>query len=167
MKALISLVGLSWLLLSHIAGAVVLNDGFVQKLKSPDTEQILSIAEGEFEPRSGGSYSVRLYDGESSIAEPNQYISGLIQPRDGFIARAEFVDLNGDGHSELVVVIHSATGNHLSADAYSYDENSLKLLVSAGEMSSHTNPLQVLRSKLPAKKESEHKIRVISVERDV
>jgi len=76
------------------------------------------IAEGDFEPRSIGSYSIRIY--EANLEYPTDYfLYGTIRPREGNIETVTIQDINEDSIEEIIVVIRSVgTGSYLSADAF-------------------------------------------------
>lgn len=77
------------------------------------------VDEGAAEPRSIGSYAMRLYDGRRGAAAHDAYVTGLVRPRDGTLAKVDFADLDRDGSAELVVITRSAgSGGYLAADAF-------------------------------------------------
>lgn len=77
------------------------------------------VDEGAAEPRSIGSYAVRLYDGRRGSVDRDAYLTGIVRPRDGTLAKVDFADLDGDGTAELVVITQSAgSGGYLAADAF-------------------------------------------------
>jgi len=85
----------------------------------PGTALNVVVDEGAAEPRSIGSYAVRLYDGRRGAAPHDAYVTGLVRPRDGTLAKVDFADLDGDGSAELVVITRSAgSGGYLAADAF-------------------------------------------------
>lgn len=85
----------------------------------PGTTLDVVVDEGAAEPRSIGSYAVRLYDGRRGAAPHDAYATGIVRPRDGSLTKVDFADLDGDGAAELVVVTQSAgSGGHLAADAF-------------------------------------------------
>ena len=61
---------------------VTASDRFITKIKLP-TGQVAVVSEGEFEARSVGSFSVRLYQAASAGDETTFFSSGLIHARDG------------------------------------------------------------------------------------
>ncbi len=90
----------------------------VNKTALPDGKVVV-VAEGDFEPRSIGSYSVRLYTGESKRFPTDDFACGLIRERDGAIESVKLADVDGDKVAEVVVIIRCAgTGGYLSADAF-------------------------------------------------
>ena len=84
-------------------------DHFVQKLALP-TRQTAVIAEGDFEARSIGSYSVRIYSRQRAQPEDDTtfFSSGVIRARDGTVEKVFLADLGNDGAPSLVVAIRSA-----------------------------------------------------------
>ena len=84
------------------------------------------IAEADREPRSIGSYSVRLYSGRNPSFPYDDFVAGVIEKRDGFIVSARLADVDGDAQPELVVTMQSAgSGSYLAADAYSFTDESI------------------------------------------
>jgi ecotin len=124
---------------------------FVQKLPLP-TEQAAVIAEGEFEARSIGSYSVRLYSarGAQPGDETTFFSAGLVRPRDGTVERVLLADLGRGSEPSLVVVIRSAgSGGYLSADAFAIGQDKLALCATVSGLSAHADPVAALRSAVP------------------
>ena len=91
------------------------------------------VAEGDFEARSIGSYSVRIYSTKSAQANDDTtfFSAGIIRARDGTIDKVFLADLGNDGPPSLVVAIRSAgSGGYLSADAFSIGKNTVVLRAS-------------------------------------
>lgn len=85
----------------------------------PGTSLNVVVDEGAAEPRSIGSYALRLYDGRGAAAPHDVYVTGIVRPRDGTLTKVDFADFDGDGTSEIVVVMQSAgSGGYLAADAF-------------------------------------------------
>ncbi len=98
------------------AAATTSSDRYVRKIGLPDGQTVV-IAEGDYEARSTGTYTVRLYASRDTAF----YASGVILPRDGTIEDVRLADLDGSGVRQLVVIIRSAgTGGYLSAQALSF-----------------------------------------------
>jgi hypothetical protein len=97
----------------------------VIRVSMPDGRTVV-VAEGDQEPRSIGSYAVRVYAEGAPATATDRFVAGLVRPRDGSIERVVIEDLDRDGRADLVVVMRAAgTGGYLSADAYSYASNRL------------------------------------------
>jgi ecotin len=92
---------------------------FVEKLAS--LRQTAVVAEGDFEARSIGSYSVRIYSRQSAQPDDDTtfFSSGVIRARDGTVEKAFLAELGKDDPPSLVVAIRTAgSGGYLSADAF-------------------------------------------------
>jgi hypothetical protein len=97
----------------------------VIRVSMPDGRTVV-VAEGDHEPRSIGSYAVRVYAEGPPASATDRFVAGLVRPRDGSVERVEIEDLDRDGRADLVVVMRAAgTGGYLSADAFSYASNRL------------------------------------------
>jgi len=121
-------------------------DRFITRL-SLASGQTVVISEGEFEARSIGSFSVRLYQAAAPENETTFFVSGLISARDGVVEKAMLVDVNSDGQPEIIVVVRSVgTGSYLSAHAFSIDQHQkLILLASVEGLPSTGDPISALR----------------------
>lgn len=92
--------------------------------------QVAVIAEGDFEPRSIGSYSVRIYSNVQPEYPTDDFLWGLLLSRDGAIESVIFADIDQDGAKEIVVTIRCAgTGSYLSADAFKVKDKQLVKVV--------------------------------------
>ena len=82
------------------------------------------VEEGVNEPRSIGSYSIRLY-GANQDFPYDDFINGLIRMRDG---QVEDVRLSNNSNNEVVVLIKSAgSGGYISVDHFVIERNQLLL----------------------------------------
>jgi hypothetical protein len=114
----------------------------------PGTSTVVVVAEGDFEPRSLGSYSVRTYAGANPRFPHDDFIAGSIRPRDGAVANVLFADVDRDGAPEIVVVLRSAgTGGYLSADAFRLQGTILLLVESVSGLAKDANPIRALEAK--------------------
>ena len=114
------------------------------------------VAEGDFEARSIGSYSVRIYSTQS--AQPNDdttfFSSGVIRARDGTVEKVFLADLGNDGPPSLVVAIRSAgSGGYMSADAFTIGKNTVVLRASVSGLAANADPVVALKSSLQGAKQ--------------
>ena len=102
------------------------------------------VAEGDFEPRSIGSYSIRIYDVNHDFPT-DKFLYGTIRPRVGIIEQVRIKDINKDGTEEIIVIIRSVgTGGNLSADAFQYQSKQLKLIANVSGLEKKTDPIKAL-----------------------
>jgi len=125
------------------------SDRYVKKFKLLTGEAIV-VAEGDFEPRSLGSYSVRVYDATPNFST-DFFLCGVIREGDGYIEKVSIKDIDGDGAQEIVVIIRCVgTGGYLSADAFRYARPSkrhakqLKLIASVSGLAKDADPIHAL-----------------------
>lgn len=140
---------LSALLCAGAAFAAETDGRFLKKFPIPKSPAVAVVAEGEFEPRSVGSYSLRIYAGSNPERPFDNFLAGMIKPRDGVVEKVLFHDFDGDGAPELVVVTRSAgSGGYLSADAFSYRGEMLMFLDSACGLQADADPIAALGQKI-------------------
>ena len=128
---------------------------FVQKLALP-TGQTAVIAEGDFEARSIGSYSVRIYSTQSAQPDDDTtfFSSGVIRARDGTVEKVFLADLGNDGPPSLVVAIRSVgSGGYLSADAFTIGKDTVVLRASVSGLPANADPVVALKSSLQGPKQ--------------
>jgi hypothetical protein len=132
-------------LLLEVPVNAVAQDRFASKLTTP-TGQTLVVAEGDFEARSIGSFSVRLYEAAAAPDETTFFIAGFIRARDGFVEKTLLADINGDQQQEVIVIVRSVgTGSYQSAHAFAIEKDTLVFLSAAEGLAPDADPVAVLR----------------------
>jgi hypothetical protein len=133
------------LVIAPVHGAA--EDRFVSKLTLP-TGATVVVAEGDFEARSIGSFSVRLYEAASAEDETTFFVSGLIHSRDGVVEDLTLADVDGDLHQEIVVIARSVgTGSYLSAYAFSAAGDKLIFRAEVEGLAPDADPVEALRAR--------------------
>jgi hypothetical protein len=128
----------------HAAG----QDRFISKHKLP-TGKTVVVAEGDFEARSIGSFSVRLYEVAVAPDETAFFTSGLIRSRDGVVEKVILADVDGDRQQEIVVIVRSVgTGSYLSAHAFAVEKNNLIFRTAVEGLAADADPVTALRKSL-------------------
>lgn len=121
----------------------------VKQTVMPQTGQTVVIAEGDLEPRSIGSYSVRIY-GKNDPAYPfDRFISGIVRPRNGTLQELLFADIDGNGKTDIVVITrYAGSGNFVTAEAFRLKGQTLTLLTSVAGLDAEKEAVQALKQKL-------------------
>lgn len=142
-------VSLMVLFCSALCGAAAEDSAhFIEQLRLSGGH-IVVVAEGEAEPRSIGSYSVRIYSGVNPLFPLDNFLMGIILPREGSVEKVLIEDINGDNNDEIVVVQRSAgSGSYLAVDAIQYRDKNLSLMISLGGMGPTADVLAALRKKI-------------------
>lgn len=123
---------------------------FVQKVALPGGQTAV-VAEGDFEARSIGSYSIRTYSGELAQAgdDTTFFSSGIVLARDGTVEKVCLADLGESHESSLIVVIRSAgSGGYVSANAFTIGRNCITLCASVSGLPADADPLVELNASL-------------------
>jgi hypothetical protein len=131
------------LLTAHVHA--VAQERFVSKLKLPTGETVV-VAEGDFEARSIGSFSIRLYEAAAAPDDTTFFIAGLIRPRDGVVEKVVHDDVDGDQKPEIIVIARSVgTGGYLSAYAFVFAKDELSFYAAVEGLSPDADPVVALR----------------------
>lgn len=136
------------------AGAAQAAERFSQKV-SIAPGLVAVVAEGDFEARSIGSYSVRVYFDPDARPENETtfYSAGLVRPRDGTVLSIAPLAVARHERPLLMVVVQSAgSGGYLSADAFAVQPRSVRLRASVSGLLPSDDPAARLRRKLAGAK---------------
>ena len=132
-------------LLLAASGHAAAQERFVSRLKLP-TGTIAVVAEGDFEARSIGSFSVRLYEAAAPPDETTFFTSGLVRARDGTVEKVILADVDGDRQQEIIVVVRSAgSGSYLSAHAFAVAKDQLRFRAVVDGLPADADPVAALR----------------------
>ena len=123
----------------------------VQTVALPSGAHVV-VAEGDREPRSIGSYAIRLYAKGDPSFPADAFVAGAIRARDGSIERVLVEDVDRDGRPEVVVLVRSAgSGGYQQADAFAIGARRVSLRASVSGLAKDADPLAALRARLRAK----------------
>ena len=107
------------------------------------------VAEGDFEPRSAGSYSLRVYAAADPQLPYDRFVAGTIRPRAGQLEDVRFAAVDGSGSPAIVVVVRSVgSGGYASADAFRQHGTALTLLATVSGLAPGTDPIRALAAEL-------------------
>ena len=105
------------------------------------------VEESALEPRSIGSYSIRLYDLTNPDFPTDNFVYGIVRARDGTVQSIEKADINKDGEEDLVVLIRSAgSGGYLQAEAFQCIDGEVEVIASVLDLDPKAKYLEKLRS---------------------
>ncbi len=122
------------------------SERFITQLKLPSGQTVV-VAEGDFEARSLGSFSLRLYAAAGPEDATTFFSSGEVRARDGTVERVMVADVSGDSQPEVVVVVRSAgTGGYLSAQAFSIAGQQLRFQSAVADLPADAEPIAALRA---------------------
>jgi hypothetical protein len=125
---------------------------FVSKLTLPTGETVV-VAEGDFEARSIGSFSVRLYEAAAAPDDTTFFIAGLIRSRDGVVEKVILADIDDDRQQDIVVIVRSVgTGSYLSAHAFAMAKDKLIFRTAVEGLAADADPVEALRKSKEEKK---------------
>ncbi|MQA92593.1 MAG: hypothetical protein GEU90_20615 [Gemmatimonas sp.] len=114
--------------------------------KMPDGRLVI-VSDGPREAASIGSYVVHVYGAANPQSPTDDYVAGIVMPRNGSLLRLEVVDIDGDGSEDLVVVCESAgSGSYLSGDAFRLTGDRIVHIASAHNLAPNTDVVAALRA---------------------
>jgi hypothetical protein len=121
---------------------------FITKTSLPSGQTVV-VAEGDFEARSIGSFSVRLYEAAPAGDETTFFSTGLIRNRNGTIEEILLADVDGNQEPEIIVIVRSVgTGSYLSAHAFAFDEKTLIFSAAVEDLPPDSDPVVALRKSI-------------------
>ena len=115
-------------------------------VKAPlEDGRVVVVAEGDLEPRSGGSYTLRLYERGATPDEPGRFVVAMTRPREGTVDRLTWHDLDRDGRAELVViVVREGNTAEVSAEAFSFGRNRIARRAGVARLDAGADPIAAL-----------------------
>lgn len=140
---------LAWFFLSLPAFASAAPDRVVTRLRlEPDITVV--VAEGDFEPRSIGSFSVRVYRADAAAVrrglDTDEFLGGLLGERDGVVETVTASDIDGDLFPEVIVKIRSAgSGGYLSAVALAVRGRAVEVRARVADLAATADVVEALR----------------------
>lgn len=112
----------------------------------PGTRFVVTVTEGPGEPRSIGSYALRLYAPHDPAWPYDAFAHGVVCARDGTVESVRFEDVDADGAADVIVVIRAAgSGADLSADAYRAIGKHLSPIARVDQLANDADPVASLR----------------------
>lgn len=120
-------------------------DGAPLTIVTPD-KRYVSAAQGPEEAQSIGSYAVRLYRNQIAGDPTQDFVAGVVRPRDGTLLRLDWQSVTPDSAGELIVVTQSAgSGGYLSADAFQLGNANIVLVASVSDLPPDTDIVGALK----------------------
>ncbi len=102
-------------------------DGLFKETIKLRNGQLLVVEESDLEPRSVGSYSLRLYSNERPEFPYDRFVTGLLEYRDGVLEAAAELDSKHCDDCFMICMRSVGTGSALTRHVYSYGNNRLTL----------------------------------------
>jgi hypothetical protein len=107
------------------------------------------VAEGALEPRSIGSYDLRIYAQTNPHFPYDNFVVGTVRPRDGVLESVLFSNLDFLGTEEILVVMRSVgTGAYQTIDGFRLEATNLIHLGTLKELPKDADPVDSFRAAL-------------------
>lgn len=133
------------LLLFAVPSQAQAPERFVAKIALPSGQTVV-VAEGDFEARSIGSFSVRLYAQAEPPDATTFFTSGLVRPRDGTVEKITLADVDDSGAQEVVVITRSAgSGGYVSAQAFAVAGDQVSFRAEVNDLPANADAVDALR----------------------
>jgi len=121
---------------------------WVSKRLNP--EVVVVVAEGDLEPRSIGTVSVRAYradaEAERKGFDLDAYVGGALCQREGVVESVSSADIDGDGRPELIVAMRSAgSGGWRSGVALKVRESRVEVVARVDDLPAGADVVRALR----------------------
>lgn len=146
------LLALTMVIISNSPLLAAETNRFIKTTALPSGQTVV-IAEGDFEARSIGSFSVRLYDVAPLEDKTTFFSTGLIRSRNGTVEKVVLADVDNNQEPEVIVIVRSVgTGDYLSAHAFSFDKKSLNFLAVVEDLRPDSDPVVALRKSISQSK---------------
>ncbi len=122
---------------------------WVSKLRL-NPEVVVVVAEGDLEPRSIGTVSVRAYradaEAERKGFDLDAYLGGVLCQREGVVESVSSADIDGDGRPELIVAMRSAgSGGWRSGVALKVRESRVEVVARGDDLPAGADVVRALR----------------------
>ncbi len=122
---------------------------WVSKLRL-NPEVVVVVAEGDLEPRSTGTFSVRAYradaEAERKGFDLDAYLGGVLCQREGVVESVSSADIDGDGRPELIVAMRSAgSGGWRSGVALKVRESRVEVVARVDDLPAGADVVRALR----------------------
>lgn len=120
----------------------------VHKQALPDGRTLV-VAEGDFEARSIGSYSLRLYAAGSAQASDDVgiFVAGLVRARNATLEKVWLESLRSGEAPRLIVTTRSVgSGSYLSADAFQVVGYKVLLRAFVADIAANADPVAALKA---------------------
>lgn len=115
----------------------------------PATKGMVVVAEGDYEPRGIGSYTLRVYAKNDPAYPYDEFLTGTIRQRNGTVESLKFADVDHDGTAEIIVTTrYVGSGNYVTVDAFRLRKKNLQLVTSIAGMDASKDAIQALKKKL-------------------
>ncbi|MGH7575741.1 MAG: PliI family lysozyme inhibitor of I-type lysozyme [Longimicrobiales bacterium] len=110
--------------------------------------RLVIVSDGPKEAASVGSYVVHVYGASNPQSPTDDYVAGIVMPRDGSLLRLEVADIGGGGSEELVVITETAgSGSYLWADAFRLSGDHIAHIASVHDVAPSTDLIAALRER--------------------
>jgi hypothetical protein len=121
----------------------------IHEADTPDGRFKAVVAEGVLEPRSIGSYDLRIYALTNPHFAYDNFVTGIIRPRNGTVETVQCSNLDYLGSEEILVVMRSAgTGGYQTVDGFRLEGTDLILLGTLKELPKDADPVDSFRAAL-------------------